>query len=133
LKKTSPIEEQIAPANEVVGISTGEENSVFASLSASLVEIRKLKGVIGYILRSSTSALIDIDEPEKIMQYAILTSEMHDSAQQIAPHFSLGVPESILVEGENVKVLCTSIGENRVSVLMEKSATHAWIMKRILL
>lgn len=132
-RETSPFEEQIEPANEVAVVSTDDENSVFASLSASLAEIRKLKGVIGYILRSSTSALIDLSEPEKITQYAILSSEMYDAAQQIALHFSLGAPENMLVEGESVKVLCASMGENRVSVFMEKSATHAWIIKRILL
>ena len=41
--------------------------------------------------------------------------------------------ESVLVEGENVKVLCMSIGENNISVFMEKKATHSWIIKRILI
>ena len=39
----------------------------------------------------------------------------------------------MLVEGEKVKVLCMSIGENKVSVFMEKTATHSWIIKRILI
>jgi predicted regulator of Ras-like GTPase activity (Roadblock/LC7/MglB family) len=58
---------------------------------------------------------------------------MHDSSQEITKQFNLGETESILVEGKNVKVLCMSIGENKISVFMEKSATHAWIIKRILL
>ena len=131
--KTSIKEVEIESSNEVAMISFGEDNSVFASLSASLAEIRKLEGVIGYILRSNSSALVDISESDKIMQYAILSSEMHDCSKQIAEHFSLGEPESMLVEGESVKVLCMSIGENKVNVFMEKSATHAWIIKRILL
>ena len=131
--KTSTNEAETAIANEVAVISVDEENSGFASLSASLAEIRKLKGVIVYILRSNTSAIIDLNEQDKIIEYAVLSTQMHDSSQEIAKQFNLGETESILVEGKNVKVLCMSIGENKISVFMEKSATHAWIIKRILL
>jgi predicted regulator of Ras-like GTPase activity (Roadblock/LC7/MglB family) len=131
--KTSTNEAETALTNEVVVTSVDEENSGFASLSASLTEIRKLKGVIGYILRSNTSAIIDLNEQDKIIEYAVLSTQIHDSSQEIVKQFNLGETESILVEGENVKVLCMSIGENKISVFMEKSATHAWIIKRILL
>jgi predicted regulator of Ras-like GTPase activity (Roadblock/LC7/MglB family) len=114
-------------------ILASEEKSKFASLSASLSEIRKLKGVIGYILRTNTSAIIDLADPEKLTEYAILSYEIHDACQAIAKDFSLGETESMLVEGENVKVLCMGLEENKVSVFMEKNATHAWIIKRILL
>jgi predicted regulator of Ras-like GTPase activity (Roadblock/LC7/MglB family) len=113
--------------------SVGEEKSTFASLSASLTEIRKLKGVLGYILRNNTSAIIDLNETDKIISYAILSSQMNDSSIDIAKQFNLGDIECILVEGENVKVLCMKIGENKISIFMEKTATHAWIIKRILL
>jgi predicted regulator of Ras-like GTPase activity (Roadblock/LC7/MglB family) len=132
-QKTSTNEAETAFTNAVAITSVDEENSAFASLSASLAEIRKLKGVIGYILRSNTSAIIDLAAPDKIIEYAFLSSQMHDSSQEITKQFNLGETESILVEGKNVKVLCMSIGENKISVFMEKSATHAWIIKRILL
>jgi predicted regulator of Ras-like GTPase activity (Roadblock/LC7/MglB family) len=131
--KTSTNQAETALTNEVAVISVDEENSGFASLSASLTEIRKLKGVIGYILRSNTSAIIDLNEQDKIIEYAVLSTQMHDSSHEIAKQFNLGETESILVEGKNVKVLCMCIGENKISVFMEKSATHAWIIKRILL
>ncbi len=41
--------------------------------------------------------------------------------------------ESVLVEGKSVKVLCMSVSVNRISVFMEKTATHAGIIQRILL
>ena len=103
------------------------------TLAASLAEIRKLKGVMGYILRSNTSAIIDLTEQEKIIEYAILSSQISESSTEMAKQFNLTDIESVLVEGKNVKVLCMSIGENRISVFMEKTATHAWIIKRILL
>ena len=132
-QKTSTNEAETAFTNAVAITSVDEENSAFANLSASLAEIRKLKGVIGYILRSNTSAIIDLSAPDKIIEYAFLSTQMHDSSQEITKQFNLGETESILVEGKNVKVLCMNVGENKISVFMEKSATHAWIIKRILL
>ena len=114
-------------------ISVGDDDSVFANLSASLAEIRKLKGVNGYILRSNTSAIIDLNEQDKIIEYAILSSQISESSDEMAKQFGLANIESVLVEGKSVKVLCMSIGENRISIFMERDATHAWIIKRILL
>jgi predicted regulator of Ras-like GTPase activity (Roadblock/LC7/MglB family) len=131
--KTGNNEDETEFTNEVAVISSGEDDSPFANLSTSLAEIRKLEGIVGYILRSSNSALIDISEPDKIIPYAILSSEMQDFSQRIAENLSLGEPESMLVEGESIKVICMSLGENKIAVFMEKSATHNWIIKRILL
>ncbi len=124
---------ETAFSNNAAVISVGEENSAFANLSASLAEIRKLKGVIGYILRSSTSAIIDLVESEKIFPYAILTSEIHESCIEITQQFNLGDTESIVVEGANVKVLCLCVGENKIGVFMEKNADHAKIIEGLLL
>ena len=114
-------------------ISVGEDDSVFSSLATSLAEIRKLKGVIGYILRNSASAIIDLSEQEKIIEYAILSSKISESSNEIAKQFNLADIESVLVEGKCVKVLCMSIGDNRIGIFMDRTATHAWIIKRILL
>jgi predicted regulator of Ras-like GTPase activity (Roadblock/LC7/MglB family) len=130
-QKTSINESELI--NEAAVISVGEENSTFAGLSTSLTEIRKLKGVVGYILRSNTSAIIDLNEQDKIIEYAILSSQINDSSLEIANQFNLGTAESVLVEGKAIKVLCMTMGENKISIFMEKSAAHAWIIKRILL
>ena len=114
-------------------ISIGDENSEFANLTAGLAEIRKLKGVLGYILRSNSSAIIDLNEQEKIIEYAILSTQISESSLEMAKQFNMADVESVLVEGKNVKVLCMTVRENRISIFMEKTATHAWIIKRILL
>ena len=114
-------------------ISVGDDNSVFASLAASLAEIRKLKGVRGYILRSNTSAIIDLTEQDKTIEYAILSSQISESSRGMAKQFNMADIESVLVEGKSVKVLCMSVGENKIGIFMEKTATYAWIIKRILL
>ena len=94
---------ETALTNDIVVASVDEENSAFANLSASLAEIRKLKGVIGYIIRSDTSAVIDIADSDSIFQYAMLTSEIHESSVEIAKQFNLGTTESLLLEGEKLK------------------------------
>lgn len=109
------------------------ENSTFESLSASLAEIRKLKGVIGYILRSNTSAIVDLAESDKLSEYAMFSSQILEFSSQVSEDFSLGSTESVLLEGATVKALCLKVDENKVGVFMEKTASHAWITKRILL
>lgn len=118
----------------VVDVTPAEgEDSVFASLGASLAEIRKLKGVVGYILRGSTSAIVDLDEDEKVSQYALLSYQVYESSLEIAKQLSVAQVESVLVEGGKLKVLFIRIGENNISVFMEKGASHSWIIKRILI
>ncbi len=119
--------------DSVAVISVGDDNALFANLSASLVEIRKLKGVMGYILRSETSAIIDLTEQDKIIDYAVLSSQISESSLEMAKQFNLSNIESVLVEGKSAKVLCMNVGENKIGIFMEKTATHAWIIKRILL
>jgi predicted regulator of Ras-like GTPase activity (Roadblock/LC7/MglB family) len=110
---------------------TIQEDEEFTALSETLKEIRKIKGVLGYILRGTTSATIDLKEPEKIVEYAILSSQALDSSREISEQFKLGETESILIQGKDIKTLSLLIGENKVSIFMEKDADDADIMNRI--
>jgi predicted regulator of Ras-like GTPase activity (Roadblock/LC7/MglB family) len=112
-------------------VTSSEEDQVFTDLSKNLAEIRKAKGVVGYILRSTTAATIDLKEPEKIIEYAILSSQALDSSREISDLFDIGDVESILIEGKEIKALCMVIGENKISIFMEKNANHADILKRV--
>lgn len=124
---TSQTEQPAAP------VVVGDDNSVFTNLTATLAEIRKLKGVLGYILRSNSAALLDLTQKESITDYAMLSSEIHDCTAAIANQFKLADVECAVVEGQATKVLCMGIGENRLAVFMEKTCVHAWIVKRILI
>ena len=112
-------------------VTSSEEDQVFTDLSKNLAEIRKAEGVIGYILRSTTAATIDLEEPEKIVEYAILSSQALDSIREISELFELGDVESTLIEGKEINALCLVIGENKISIFMEKNADHADILKRV--
>ena len=108
-----------------------EEDQAFTSLRTNLAEINKCKGVIGYILRNATSATIDLKDPAKLVEYAILSSQALDSSKEISELFDLGDIENILIEGKGIKALCMAIGENKVSIFMEKDADHADILRRV--
>jgi predicted regulator of Ras-like GTPase activity (Roadblock/LC7/MglB family) len=112
-------------------VTSSEEDQVFTDLSKNLAEIRKAEGVIGYILRSTTAATIDLKDPENIVEYAILSSQVLDSIREISELFELGDVESTLIEGKETKVLCLVIGENKISIFMEKNADHADILKGV--
>jgi predicted regulator of Ras-like GTPase activity (Roadblock/LC7/MglB family) len=111
--------------------STSEEEQAFTDLSNKLAEIRKGKGVTGYIIRNTTSATIDLKEPEKIVEYAIFSSQVLDSTREISDLFELGDVEIILVEGKENNALCMTINGNKISIFMEKDVDHADILKRI--
>ncbi|MCW3999831.1 MAG: hypothetical protein NWE93_06295 [Candidatus Bathyarchaeota archaeon] len=131
--KKQAIEQTLQLADVAPVITVGEDNSVFANLAASLAEIRKLKGVTGYILRGENSAVVDLTEQNIISEYALLSLQINLASHEMTKHFNLADVESVLVAGKNVKVLCMSLGGNKISVFMEKTAVHAWIIKRILL
>ena len=100
-------------------------------LRASLEEIKDYNGVIGYILRNSTSAAIDLKDPTKIIDYAILSSSALDASEELSELFHLGEVKNIVVEGKNVKVLSLTIGENRISVFMEKNADSKKVLRKL--
>ena len=112
-------------------IATAEEDQTFKDLNDKLAKIRKNKGVIGYILRNTTSATIDLKEPEKIVEYAIFSSQVLDSSQEISDLLETGDVENVLIEGKENKVLCMKIDGNKISIFMEKDADDADIQKQI--
>lgn len=100
-------------------------------LRATLEEIRTWDGVIGYIIRNSTSAAIDLKDPSKIIDYAILSSSALDAGDELSKLFNLGEVRNIIVEGEDVKLISLTIGENKVSVFLEKNADDEKVLKAL--
>ena len=90
-------------------------------LRATLEKIKDRDGVIGYILRASTSASIDLKDPSKIIDYAVLSATVIESGENLTEAFELGKINSIILEGKEAKILSFSIGEQQLSVFMEKN------------
>ena len=101
-------------------------------LKAKLEVIKDKPDVIGYILRNSRSATIDAKDPTKIIDYALLSSSTIDIAEELSNIFNLGECNKVIVEGKNAKLLSISIGENSISIFMDKKADTEKIRKELL-
>jgi len=108
-----------------------EEASSMNNIRTNLEEIKTYNGVIGYILRNSTSAAIDLNDPTKIIDYAILSSSALDAGEELSELFNLGDVKDIIVEGKGVKMLSLTVGENKVSIFMEKDADCEKILRKL--
>ncbi|MCS7114320.1 MAG: hypothetical protein RMJ15_07525 [Nitrososphaerota archaeon] len=107
------------------------ENVPMEDLKACLEEIKGYEGVIGYILRNSQSASIDLKDSSKLIEYAILSSASLDAWEELSQLFNLGEVNNITIEGENIKVLSMVFGENKVSVFTEKATSLEKISEKL--
>jgi len=120
--------QEVAAAAEPVSV---EETISVNNLRANLDEIKTYDGVVGYILRNSTSAAIELKDPTKIIDYAIISSSALDAGEELSKLFDLGAVKDIVVEGKGVKVLSLTVGENRISIFLEKDADCEKILKKL--
>ena len=127
VKKKRDFQEVAAVAEPV----TVEENISLNNLRANLDEIKTYDGVVGYILRNSTSAAIELKDPMKIIDYAIISSSALDASEELSKLFDLGAVKDIVVEGKGVKVLSLIVGENRISIFLEKDADCEKILRKL--
>jgi len=125
IQKTEP---PVIVENE---LSTLVEEDTFKILNNNLKNLNKLKGVLGYIIRNAASATIDLKEPEKLVEYAIFTSQIMDSSMELAKLFALGDLNTILIEGGELKVLIMIIKENKINIFMKKSLDHIELAKKV--
>jgi len=100
-------------------------------MQKKLQEIKDQEGIIGYILRGSKSASIDIKDPIKIIDYAVLSSTVFDVGNDITEAFQLGELDTIVVESEETKLVSMDINNHRISLFMEKNVDHDKLYKNL--
>jgi predicted regulator of Ras-like GTPase activity (Roadblock/LC7/MglB family) len=110
----------------------GDGDFEYQSLLSIIKELNSRKEVTGYILKSATKATVDLDDPTKIIDYAMLTSQAFESAEAMASTLSLGEIRTVLIEGKDVKTLCVKLAENKLSIFMQKEANDNQILQEIL-
>ena len=98
---------------------------------AVLDEMKTDDGIVGYILRNTRAASVDLNNPTKLIEYAVLSSSAKDAVQEMSQTFDLGEIENVLIGGKNVTMLFKRVGENDVSVFMERSVDHAKICRTL--
>ena len=108
-----------------------KSEELFANLRFNLESIRSEEGVIGYISRNSKSASVDINDPTKIIEYAMLSAESLETGEVASEIFKLGSINSVVTEGNDVKVLSLVIGDQRLSIFMDRKVDHNKISKEL--
>jgi predicted regulator of Ras-like GTPase activity (Roadblock/LC7/MglB family) len=96
-----------------------------------LDEMKTNDGIDGYILRNTKAASIDLNDPTKLIDYAILSSSAKEASQELSQTFGLGEIENVLIDGKNVKLLFLMLGENDISIFMERFMDHAKICETL--
>jgi len=104
------------------------ENDI-ENVQEKLQSIKGQEGIIGYILRGPNSASIDLKDPTKIIDYAVLSATAFERGQDISAMFEIGEVDGIIVEGENKKILSRVVNGHRLSVFMEKNVDHIKLCK----
>jgi hypothetical protein len=108
------------------------ENATFEStLRANLEEIRNYDGIVGYILKNTNSASIDLKDPAKIIDYAILSSTTFDSTEELSKLFNLEGIKDIIINGKNLRMISLTIEKNRISIFLENSSDADRVLQRI--
>jgi predicted regulator of Ras-like GTPase activity (Roadblock/LC7/MglB family) len=127
IKKKKSLQEVEAVAEPIAV----EEATPVNSLRASLEAIKECDGVVGYIVRNTTSAAIDLKDPTKIIDYAILSSSALDAGKVLSELFDLGDANNIVVNGKSIKMVSLIVGESKVSVFMDRSADSEKVLRRL--
>jgi len=109
----------------------GKSEELFTNLRFNLENIRNREGIIGYILRNSKSATVDINDPTKIIDYAMLSGESLDIGDEASEIFQLGSINSVVIEGNDFKILSLVIEDQRLSIFMDRKVDHNKICKEL--
>ena len=124
-KKDSP---QVAETNEPIVVDSSDFES---RLRANMEEIRNYDGVVGYILKNTTSASIDVKDPTKIIDYAMLSSTIFDMTEEFSTLFNLEDVKDIIINGKNLKIVSLSVGKNRISIFLESNSDTDKVLEKI--
>jgi len=110
---------------------TEETENELEELQQKLQELREQEGIIGYILRGTKTASIDLKDPRKLIEYAVLSSTAFEESQNMTKALQMGEPKKILLESEDTKLLAMNVNNHRLSIFMEKTVNHDKLYKNL--
>ncbi len=136
-RKTKPQEEKIEDLPSKLESTIKESTTspklkpqrLIGNIQANLQNIKTREGIVGYIFRTPKSASIDLKDPTKIIDYAVLSSTVLEAGENMANVFELGNISKATLEGKDVKILTLKIGDNRLSIFMDKTVDQDRIYK----
>ena len=96
-----------------------------------LQNINAQKGILGYILRGSKSASVDLKDPTKIVDYAMFSATALDVGRNMRGTLQMGEVDTIVVESEETKLLSMNINNYHLCLFMEKSVDHDKLYRKL--
>ena len=114
--------------------SLGQEQKTkdYENLHSILKEIREKNEILGFILKGSAYAAIDLDSNEDLARFAILVSQLANFSKQVLNLHEEDLVRSVVLEGKELKVLCLNIRGNEIGIMMKKSNDDRKILNKIL-
>ena len=114
--------------------SLGQEKKSkdYANLHSILKEIREKSEILGFILKGSAYAAIDLDSNEDLGKFAILVSQLANFSKQVLNLHEEDFVRSVVLEGKELNVLCLNIRGNEIGIMMKKSKDDREIFNKIL-
>jgi len=123
-KNTQEMEGEILPV--AFERATCEDNT-----RSMLEEIKKCSGVKGYILENTNSATIDVDDPSKVTNYAILSSSTFETGNQLSQLLNLGNMKNVLITGKDSKTLHLKTDHCTISIFLDKNVETKKILEKV--
>jgi len=128
VKKKEEVAQNVSAVTEPVAT---ESAVCEGDLQTLLTEVKKFKGVTGFILKNQASAFVDLEDNDKLADYALLSSLAFDASNDFSEVFDLGNVKNIILNGKNIKILAANLGENKVSVFMKKGANVGKVLEKL--
>jgi predicted regulator of Ras-like GTPase activity (Roadblock/LC7/MglB family) len=110
---------------------TDETENKLEELQEKLQEIKDQEGIIGYILRGTKTAAIDLKDPKKIIDYAVLSSAAFNASTNMTEALQMDEPKKVVIESEETKLLAMNVNNHRLSIFMETGVNHNKIYKNL--
>jgi hypothetical protein len=118
---TTTTEQQSTFTVQQSALAESEETRVFKKLQPILVEIRKNPNLIGFTMKNSTQAIVDVNKPEELAQLSLLASQLFESSRKLLTACNQRSMKRAVLEGSKMRILCLSIDGNQLSIFMEKT------------
>lgn len=128
-RKTKPQEEKIENLPSELE-STMNESTIspklrlqhrLGNLHTNLENIKNREGIVGYIFRTPKSVSIDLKDPTKVIDYAVLSSTVLEAGENLSNTFELGRIHKVTLEGKDVKMLTVKMDDNHLTIFMDKT------------
>ena len=117
---------------ERTSLGQKQKTKDYENLHSTLKEIREKNEILGFILKGSAYAVIDLDSNEDLAKFAILVSQLANFSKQVLNLHEETLARSVVLEGKGLKVLCLNIRGNEIGILMKKSNDDREILNKIL-